>query len=158
MRTPLIDGKAPGQFRARCTLTVAKLDAKLTVDERHEAKEKGYRRSYDRDSRNKVRWFVHFPQCGGFETDDPAAFVEHMRTVHGKKEVKGEAEAWAQGIRKMWRGPRLTIEGKPLQDKGGLTKTCGSCGLVAEVDDRAANVLWWDEHVRGCAIAQSVAS
>lgn len=148
----LVDGRAPGQFRARCSMTIAKLDTKLTPEERREAKEKGYRRSYDRDGRhNKVRWFVHFPQCGGFETTDRAAFVEHMRTVHGKGEVKGESESWALGIRKMWRGPRLSANGKALPKAASeLVRTCTSCGLVAEVGERASDVLWWDEHERMC--------
>lgn len=162
MRTPLVDGKQPGQFRARCNLTVAKPDKKLTPEERREAQTNGYRRRLDTNSRPH-RWFVHFPQCQGFETDDLAAFAEHMAVMHNKKTVKGEGETLAASIRKGWRYPApgmgLKDDGKPFKPSTveieRTSATCPPCGLVAEVGYRTSDVLWWDEHLHGCALASA---
>lgn len=162
MRTPLIDGKKPGQFRARCALTkphpIKDLPEYLSREYAEKGWPKGFREIYSRSARRELsRECFLEPLCDGFETTDPAAFVEHMKTTHGKREVKGDAETWLLGIRKMWSGPRLAVSGKPLTKAGvEATRTCASCGLVAEVDDRPGNVLWWDEHERGCALAQAV--
>lgn len=103
------------------------------------------------------------------EFDDRKAFERHMAEGHGVKPGTGhragshingrhgtkpapEVKPLGKG---MWTGPRLTATGTSLTDNRNETQTCPDCGLVAEVDDRAANVLWWDEHLRGCAIAHA---
>ena len=106
--------------------------------------------------RNKDGEWGRHVQCS-FDTTDRAAYDDHMRSVHGKCNVSGRNGPWAKTIKAGAYRPRLTDEGKPWKDpskrKGKpLTQTCPTCGLIAEVDDRAANVLWWDEHTRGCAL------
>lgn len=157
--TYLVDGKAPGQFRARCRLTKPHPVKDLPEYLRREYAEKGWpkgtREIYSRKTRREVstECFLE-PLCEGFETSDPAAFDAHMKTAHGKGEVKGYAESWLLGIRKGWRPPRLSVEGKPLVKAAAeITRACPFCGLIAEVSDRAADLLWWDEHERGCTIA-----
>lgn len=104
---------------------------------------------------------VFLVQCA-FETTDRAAYLEHMKTVHGERTFHGHNGPWAKTIKAGAYAPRLLEEGKPWKDpsrtKDPLTQTCPSCGLVAEVDDRPGNVLWWDEHLRMCTGEAAVAS
>ena len=156
MRTPMIDGKAPGQFRARCHLTKAHPITDLPHYLRREYEVKGWKKAtrsvYDRKRRRDVtvECFLE-PLCDGFETDDPAVYAEHMTKFHRKHQVNGEWETFSRSVRAGWRSPRLKPDGQLVKALEALS-TCPTCGLVAEVDDRAPNVLWWDEHQRGCAI------
>jgi hypothetical protein len=159
MRTPLIAGTRPGQFRAVCRLRKPHRIDKMPDYLRRECEKrgwkKGFRTFYDgRFGKGIQRECFLEPLCAGFDTTDPKAFAVHMAEAHGKKPSGPRQLKQGRG---MWNGPRLTVEGKPFDDKGAL-QTCTSCGLVAEVDDRAANVLWWAEHERGCALAQVAAS
>lgn len=107
----------------------------------------------------KLKCEVGLAHCD-FATADREAYAEHFKTVHRARQVYGLSETWTAGIKKMWRGPRLARDGKDLPKASTeLVRMCLSCGLVAEVDSRAANVLWWDEHERGCRMAsEAVAS
>lgn len=73
------------RFHAECRLRRWKPVKKLTPEERHEAAEHNYPREL-RDAPGGTRAIaVGFPTCGGFETDDRAAFEQHMADVHGRK-------------------------------------------------------------------------
>lgn len=154
MSTYLVDGKATGQFRARCDLAKAHPVKDLPEYLRREYADKGWpketREVYSRSARATVhRECFLEPLCEGFETTDPTAFAEHMKTVHGKNRVTGHSETFARSIMAGWRGPRLKPDGQPVKALDEL-KTCSTCGLRAEVSDRAADVLWWAEHERMC--------
>ena len=104
-----------------------------------------------------------------FSTSDAAELREHLKTVHdNKKRTHGlhRGKVVAQFVRinsaptqspmhPRWRGPKLKDEGQPFTTKVEDVETCGTCGLIAEVGHRVADVLWWDEHQRMCASAES---
>ena len=75
-----------------------------------------------------------------------------------RTEFQNASVTWPDGGRPAAsvRGPEVVAAGgRPgLTWKRGVQglHTCPTCGRIAEVDDRAANVLWWDEHTRGCAL------
>lgn len=158
----LIEHPKPGAFRARCRKARwVPLDEVLTLS---------------RDEQPDVipsRW-DHKLMCNvaevrcKFDTDDRAAYVDHLKSTH--PELKGPWESnsldprtygnKAQSHRlpipipvKLWKGPRLKADGQPFDDTG--MRSCSACGLVAEVDERAANVLWWTEHERMCTGTES---
>lgn len=92
------------------------------------------------------------PGCEGLETDDPAVFEAHMKEHHPERfrYARGANSTLVARVSTKWRVPKAQPEGTPVKTDADL-KTCPACGLVAEVGDRAADVLWWDEHTRMCA-------
>lgn len=149
------------KFHARCRFVERMTAEQMTPDQYAAQVAAGVASSWDRKLKAEV-WRV---QCD--ETfDDTAAFDRHMAEQHPKRgriyESPNEEFRYLRNHKlplpipvQTWKGPRLTDAGKPLVTRPGLTQTCPSCELVAEVDDRAANVLWWDEHRRGCEIAKA---
>lgn len=152
----LVDGKEPGQFRARCSLRRHVPWDKMTEELWAIANERGYTREFlelasgrvDPEKRRKGRWEVVFAACEGFETTSRAEFARHLSELHGRKPSGPRQLKRGAGH---WRMPSF----KPL-DTTGL-KTCSACGLVAEVDERPGNVLWWAEH-EGMCVGSAVAS
>lgn len=153
----------PGRFHARCNLTERRWERRLTAGEAAEAKANGYPRFFnqidservDRETGKHGRWEIGFPACGGFETDDRAAYDRHMLEVHNRPLgwAKGYAEDFVRSVRAGWRSPVLVPGGKPLAKAvAAVLRTCPTCGLVAEVENNAG-ALWWAEHERGCALA-----
>lgn len=131
----------PGDFRARCraeswqSFDVVLAAGQETTTSRWDAK----------------RGEEVFDLRCAFDTTDREAFVEHMVTVHGKRRPsRYRPRKIGQG---MWTGPRLADEGQPFKDRSGLTQTCTRCGLVAEVTAALSDQLWWDEHLRMCAVS-----
>jgi hypothetical protein len=104
-----------------------------------------------------------------FSTADVTELRAHLEAVHANKKrvmalIRGKAAPTFVRINSLlpqrpmhpkWRGPALKAEGQPFKTKVEGIETCGTCGLVAEVGNRAADVLWWDEHQRLCAGAES---
>ena len=150
----------PGAFKVRCNLLRWVPEKKLTPTELRESKDAGLARRYVElesgrwtpGQPRKGRWEVGYPTCGGFETDDRAAYAEHMKSVHGRGSVLGHSETFARSVRAGWRSPALKPEGKDLL-KAALEQLveCPSCGLRAERAETHAFELWWSEHTRGCA-------
>lgn len=142
----------PGVFQAHCRQVVWVPLAELLARPRDEQPDTTTTR-WDR----KLRCEVAQVQCA-FETTDRAAYLAHMKDVHGKRTFHGHNAPWAKTI-KPWRGPKLEPEGKPWKDpsrsKDPLTVTCTHCGLVAETADTNAFDRWWAEHEAGCRIAQA---
>lgn len=151
--------KKPGEFRARCNLKREIAWDVMTEESWALANARGYKRVFrelpslkvDPETRKHGRWVVVFGGCEGFETADAAAFERHMADAHGRKPGGPRQLKRGNG---MWKGPRLKDEGQPLKT-GVELETCTACGLVAEVSERAADVLWWDEHQRLCAGTES---
>ena len=149
--------KAHG-FRGRCNLHRHHIISALPEYLRREYADKGWAKG-TRNVRLKngdYQWMEVFlePLCDGFETTDRAAFEDHMKTVHGKKTVYGEA--WSKSIRRGWVSPKAKAEGSPLtKTLAAQLETCPSCGMSAEVGGRYGDQLWWDEHLRGCRVARS---
>ncbi len=106
-----------------------------------------------------------------FATTDVAELRAHLETVHENKKrtnerdfrtgkmaerlVRINAVLPQRPMHPRWRGPALKDEGQRFKTKVEGVETCGTCGLVAEVGNRAADVLWWDEHQRLCVGAES---
>lgn len=156
----LVPATTPGAFKARCNLTEHRWERRLTEEERAEAKANGYERVFiqldhervDPETRRHGRWEVCFPACSGFETTDPEAYLRHMAEAHNRplSWAQGYAESFVRSVRSGWRSPALKAQGKPLvKEAAALTRSCASCGLVAEVWGNAGE-LWWSEHERGC--------
>lgn len=145
----LIDKPKPGMFKAVCKLGFWTPDlagliltgAPTTVSK------------WDK----KQGCNVFQAQCS-VEFTDRGLFDAHMREVHGKKKSSGDLAPWSQSIKRGWKAPKLKDEGQPFKvstpSMATDLKKCASCGLVAEVDDRAVNVRWWDEHENLCAGAE----
>jgi hypothetical protein len=159
--TPLVPA-TPGAFRVRCSLLRWVPEKKLTPTELRECKEAGLpRRYFELDSgrrtpgqARKGRWEVGYATCGGFETDDRAAYAEHMKAAHNRGSVQGHSEAFARSVRAGWRSPRTAPDGKALPKTAlELLVTCPTCGLQAERAETHTFDLWWREHVAGCALA-----
>lgn len=144
----LIEKPRPGEFRAVCRksewVPLADVLALPT-----EAQPDTATSRWD----HKLRCEVVAVACS-FETDDREAYVEHMKTVHNG----GCKVRLSVAPLKMWRYPApgmgLKPEGQPFKPSTQAlakdVRTCASCGLVAEVGERAADVLWWAEHERMC--------
>ena len=130
--------KAHG-FRAFCRLAKPHVIQDMAQYERREAEVRGWRRATRNVYRPKLRRellvdvFLE-PLCDGFETTDRVLFEEHMKTVHGKRTVYGEAENWSKSIRRGWVSPKAKPEGTPLNKTlAAQVKTCPhGCGLVAD--------------------------
>ena len=153
MRTPLIDGKAPGQFKARCALTkphpLKDLPEYLRREYAVRGWKTGYRGIYSRKLRREVDVECYLePLCDGFETTDRAVFEAHMKTVHGRKAVT--VNPLARLARSGYRGPRLTEEGTEFPVDGKTIVRC-ECGLYGQLDGTYASELWWREHTAMCA-------
>ena len=156
MRTPLIDGKVPGQFKARCALTRPHPVKDLPEYLRREYEVRGWKRAtrgiYSRKLRREASVECYLePLCDGFETTDRGVFEDHMRTVHGKKPATGENAALMSRAQGTWRGPRLTEDGKPWSADDERTEICDGCGLVAQVGYTNEFEQWWREHLEFCA-------
>lgn len=99
-----------------------------------------------------------------FETTDRAAFDTHMAELHDRK------PGWKPPLDRGWENGRTPVirprspkpssggAGRPFKASAKATAadvhSCPTCSLIAEVRDRAGE-LWWDEHLRGCALAQA---
>lgn len=102
-----------------------------------------------------------------FETTDTVEFERHMLEVHGKKPTlvpnpADSTQAISNRARGKWRGPKAQPEGTPVKPKDRESakrlRDCLRCGLVAEVGELAADVLWWTEHERMCVGAEAGAA
>lgn len=151
--------RKPGEFYGICNLTkphpIKDLPLYLQREYAEKGWPKGWRNVYSRKAKRglNTECFLE-PRCEGFETADRAAFDAHMRDEHGKREVRGYWESVCKSVRAGWR-PSLSTR-RDIAAAHEL-KTCTSCGMAAEVGQRAADVLWWDEHERLCT-GQAVAS
>lgn len=149
----LLEKPRPGQFKAVCRKEEWVPLADVLTLPREQQPDTTVTR-WDK----KLRLEVCAARCD-FTTDDPSAYLAHMSDVHGKKPRGPRQLKQGTGL---WNAPKLRPEGKPWVDPStrkdhSYTQTCGGCGLVAEVDDRPANVLWWAEHERMC-VGSAVAS
>lgn len=142
----------PGEFYGHCHATkphpIKELPEYLRREYADKGWAKGYRNVYSRKARTTLSTECYLePLCEGFETSDRAAFDAHMKEEHGKREVKGHWESVAKSVRAGWR-PSLTTR----RDVAAVheLQTCPECGMAAEVGQRAADVLWWDEHLTRC--------
>jgi hypothetical protein len=154
----------PGEFHARCSLRRRVPEKRMNSVEISAAKAAGYERAFNRMESERVdpttrvhgRWEWLLPECEGFETTDRAEFERHMLEEHGRKApnwLRGEAETFAASINAGWKAPRLLTDGKDLPKAAGeQLRVCPTCDLHGHVDTNAGE-LWWDEHVRGCALA-----
>jgi len=144
----------PGEFRATCNLTrphpISELPEYLRREYAANGWKQGYREVRIRRALLTVECFLE-PLCEGLDTTDRAVFEDHMTRVHGKRFSNGENAGLVRAAKGTWRTPAA----KPFTPDNLTVFACPSCGLVAEVDNRAANALWWDEHLRGCALAVS---
>lgn len=138
----------PGQFKAVCRLGYWTPDLEALMESGADTTVSKWDRKLERN--------VFLAQCSE-EFTDRTLFDSHMRDVHHKRKSSGDLTPWSQDIDRGWRAPKLKDEGQPFKpstkDLARDIETCGTCGLVAEVGGRAADVRWWDEHVRGCALA-----
>lgn len=149
----------PGTFRATCNLSRPLVIADLPHYLRREYEDKGWVKSvrtiYDRKLRREVaRECFLEPLCSGFETTDPAAFEEHMATLHGRKMSRNIWSSRPSEVphrtEPLWRAPKLLEEGRPFVDREGLTETCPTCGLVSQHPHGLAAERWWAEHIELC--------
>lgn len=153
----------PLKFHARCNLRRFVRWDRMTEELWTLANERGYTREFrevaservDKETRKHGRWGVVFAVCGGFETEDPAAFEQHMIELHGGGHKLSSPVMVTPG--RMWKGPKAPPEQRTITTQADV-ETCDDCGLVAEVDGSQAAELWWTEHQRGCALAQRAAS
>lgn len=153
----------PGEFWARCSLTKPHPISELPHYLRREYEEKGWKRAH-REAVVKRR-LKHTecylePLCAGFETTDKAAFEQHMREVHGKRQVSGENASLVARATGRWRTPRPGREGAaytPTKALAGLTTTCACCGLVMENGSTLADERFVTEHLEHC-VAQAGAA
>jgi hypothetical protein len=142
----LIDKPRPGSFAATC-----KQSRWVTAE---------FAVGFDLD-RLPAKW-DKTRECSLYEvpcnlsTTDRAEFEHHMRDGHRRRKSTGHHTSWSQGIKRGWKGPALTVEGQPFQASSKaiaeVLHSCAYCGLVAEVGGTAAAVLWWDAHLRACAL------
>lgn len=105
----------------------------------------------------------------GVDTTDRAEFAAHMAEAHNRTPGRSiwSPRFWEDGYTPTikTRSPRPPSggAGRPFKATAkaiaDTVRVCPHCGLVAEVDDTNGARLWWDEHVRGCALAaEGVAS
>lgn len=159
--------KKPGEFRAVCKKGVwVPVDEILRLP--REEQPDTLQTRWDK----KLGCEVGILPCR-LDTTDRDTYLAHMAGVHpdltgpwtsnslNPRQYGNETRSHRRPIPipvKLWKGPRLTDEGTPLKVRDSdVVKTCGGCGLVAEVDARAANVLWWDEHERMCVAVDETA-
>lgn len=152
----------PGEFRAYCRKGEWIPFDTLTPEQHEAASAEQWPCRWDR----KVSANVVGVPCN-FETGDRATYLAHMADVHPDQTGPWESNSldprqYGNPTKthrlpisipvKMWKAPKLLPAGCALATKDieRNLKTCGSCGLVAEVDARPANVLWWAEHERMC--------
>ena len=165
MKAPFIRTRRAGEFRARCRQThwvplveLLDLDPETTTSKWDKQQECA----------------VFLVQCD-FDTMDRAEFEAHVKDVHGGGSYEWDnaslsadvalVKSWSPRIRipvKIQRLSRATPSGKPFKPSTRAIerdlRTCSGCGLVAQVDGTNGSKLWWDEHQRGCAVAQQEAS
>jgi hypothetical protein len=151
----------PGEFWGRCILVMPHPISELPMYLRREYEErgwkKGHREAMVKRKRRMTECYLE-PLCDGFETTDKAAFEQHMREVHGRKQVTGEWETFSKSIRRGWVSPRPGREGAPLKKaivEG--TVTCEGCGLVMERADTLASERFVREHLELCVSRVGVA-
>lgn len=144
--------RKPGEFYGVCRLTkphpIKDLPPHLQRAMAENGWPKGWRNVYNRKAKRELRTECYLePLCDGIETSDRAAFDAHMKEAHGRNEVKGHWESIAKSVRAGWRpvlkSRRDVVAAHDLQ-------VCPGCGLSAEVGDRAADTLWWHEHLTRC--------
>lgn len=147
----------PGEFLARCNLSRPHVVSDLPEYLRREYAEKGWKKATRTVYRPKLRSALSVevflePLCDGLETTDKAEFERHMREVHRKAEVRGEAENWVKSIKRGWVTPKAKREGAPLiKAITESTIACPECGLVMETGSRYADELYIREHLEFCA-------
>lgn len=153
----------PLRFHARCSLRRFVRWDRMTDELWVLANERGYERKFrevsservDKETRKHGRWEVVFAACDGFETEDPAAFEQHMADLHDGGRRLTSPVMITPG--RMWKGPKAPAEQRTIVTQSDV-ETCEGCGLIAEHDGSTATELWWTEHQRGCAIVQRAAS
>jgi hypothetical protein len=153
----------PGTFSAFCKLSSLKPWNDTTEGERETAESAGIRSYWHRGRGCEVLPI----QCDETFTD-AAALERHMQEVHPDRSPwtsnSLDARSYGNEVRKypglplsipvkLWKTPRLLADGKDLpKAAAGHLRVCPTCDLHGQVDTNAGE-LWWDEHVRGCALA-----
>lgn len=149
----LIERPRPGDFRAVCKKPRWATESELPPGTDLDA----LRARWDR----KLTQTVYEVRCA-LDTTDRATFEQHMVEVHKVSLARelNHHRGHTGFSTKPWKAPRLTEDGKPWTEKEakGRTHTCPTCGLVDEIDTTYAAALWWDEHLRGCALVERQAS
>lgn len=155
--------RKPGAFRAVCQQASWTPYGNLTHEQLTAANDNAWPCRWDR----KLDANVVAVPCS-LDTTDRATFEAHVAEAHADRggiyaSPTARSDVYLRTHRlpipvpvKMWKAPRLTDEGKPYDDHGAL-RTCPTCTLVSQVEGNAGE-LWWDEHVRGCALAQAGAA
>lgn len=143
----------PGEFHGTC-----RLSRWVPIEELLEVDPDSTTSRWD----HKLGCSVFAVQCS-FETADKAAFDKHMLEVHQRKLGTYEGAKpghFTRSFSPQVKRPRIRKstpsagpdEGKPFVDKAGVTQTCPSCGLVAEMGGHMSNEIWWTEHLRECQV------
>lgn len=111
--------------------------------------------------------YIHIVRCE-LNTTDRVEFETHMADVHGRTPAKWgssrptESGRLALRTLKKSQPTKRPDGGKPFKAStkaiDETVKTCPGCGLIAEVSPTNAANLWWDEHLRGCALIDRAAS
>ncbi|MEP7738556.1 hypothetical protein ABKW28_12940 [Nocardioides sp. 31GB23] len=156
MKIPSWNGpgtKRPGEFKARCRKE-RWVPLNWLLEQPHEQQPDTTTTQWDRDLKVEVA----LVQCD-FDATDAASYLAHMAEVHNKKPRGPRQLKRGTGH---WRAPQLKDEGQPLKPStkaiAARIETCEGCGLVAEVDETAASVLWWDQHLQMCVERERAAS
>jgi len=158
--------RRPGDFTAFCKLVERKPVSECTPEEFATATASGIESTWD----PKLKCEVLTVQCDErFEgAEDRARLEAHMRSQHPKRikiwEPGGCGPSYGKAALAnhtprmripvaLWTSPRIPDEGKALPKAAAeQLRVCPTCDLHGQVDTNAG-ALWWDEHVRCCALA-----